>query len=55
MEKKLIFTQKIRDAIDKRHRAETDMERKERFYRLCDRNEIADEAETRNGEISCRK
>ncbi|KAH6981688.1 hypothetical protein BKA56DRAFT_584305 [Ilyonectria sp. MPI-CAGE-AT-0026] len=35
--KRLIFTQEIRDAIDKRHQGEANMERKESFYRLCAR------------------
>lgn len=42
--KKLIFTQEMRDAIDERHQGEANMERKDSFYRLCERDEMAEEA-----------
>lgn len=38
--KRLIFTQEIRDAIDKRHQGEANMERKESFYHLCEKDDM---------------
>ncbi|KAF7556665.1 hypothetical protein G7Z17_g1205 [Cylindrodendrum hubeiense] len=49
--KKMIFTDKIRDAIDRTYQKQTDMQRKWRYYSLRERDETTEEAESRKGDI----
>ncbi|KAF4963269.1 hypothetical protein FSARC_8707 [Fusarium sarcochroum] len=46
-DKHVVFTPKIRDAIDRAYQKQTDLERKEMFYSLRDRDETQEEAEVR--------
>ncbi|KAF4446578.1 hypothetical protein F53441_9805 [Fusarium austroafricanum] len=46
-EKKIISTQKIRDAVDGTYQTHTDIQRKELFYSLRERDETEEEAEAR--------
>ncbi|KAF4458369.1 ankyrin 1 [Fusarium albosuccineum] len=43
--KRVIFTQKIRDAVDRAYQKQSDLERKEWFYKLRERDETPEEAE----------
>ncbi|KAH7150207.1 ankyrin repeat-containing domain protein [Dactylonectria estremocensis] len=49
--KRIVFTQKMRDAVDKAYQKQTDKDSRERFYRLRERDETPEEAEAREREM----
>ncbi|KAG7424847.1 Ankyrin-3 [Fusarium oxysporum f. sp. raphani] len=48
--KKIVFTEKIRDAIDKAYQEHSDIEKREEWYTLRERDETQEEAEARRSE-----